>query len=384
MFCALVANAQQSKHNNYKDEIIGWKKIYNFESATKSVQVDDKIYSPQQITISGTLANWMQMSYLPKGVLGEVKKTVQPKAGLYNQYIKALPQAYGAIVYAYYFLKKDENGKWTNETTHADIWRIMANEIPNADFYGISFLSNEKEYYFTIPELPDADATRWKTLQENTSNHPVIKKYYNKILPDFGGASSAKLIILSKDNVFPFQQLTIGEVLNLTEKSIQAWFETEKKKIAEANQYPGNKNMYKDYEFHLNKAKEKTESSNIFLTQLKSKYKEKLDNPAFLFNGKFEISDLVNGYDIFSGNESSKISKNNPVYKIKPELIPLCKTNNPQWITILWTGGTLEDERYHHLNQSILQNFDFDYLHNYFFDKNKAANKSYQPLKTPQ
>lgn len=369
----------QAQKNSYVDEVIGWKTVYNFTSATKSQQVGDKTYSASQITLAGEIANWMQMSYMPKGTLGDVKKTVLPKAGLYNAYVKALPHAYGAVVYSYVFLKKDAQNKWINETSHAYVWRIMANEVPNADYYGIPFLSSDATFYFTIPQ---SEETRWDHLQENTNQHPVIKKYYHKTLPDFGGASHAKLIIISKNNVFPFHHLTIGEVLNLIETSINNWFEVEQKRIAERRQYPAVKDSYKDYEYDLKIAKEKVTSAKMFLIELKTKYKNKSSEPAYLSNGKFDVFDLINRYDIFSGNESTNLNKNFPVYTIKPEIQSQCKTNQPQWFSIMWSGGTLDEPAYKHLTESILNNFNFDYLYQYFFDSTKIGTQKYQPLKT--
>lgn len=376
MLMSLIIQAQK----DYQDEPIGWKKVYNYGADKKGFQFDGKNYSPSQMSIANTILNWMQASYMPIGLLGDAKRSVLQKSTVYSPWIKALPHSYGAVVNAYIFLKKEGN-KWINETSHNYYWRIMANGIPNPEYYAISFLSSEKECYFTIPGLQDADADQWRTLQQNTGNHSVIKKYYNKILPDFGGASSASLIIMSKDNVLPFQQLTIGEVLLLTEKSIPAWLETEKKKIAEATQYPANKNMYRDYEFALNKAVEKANKAKGFLTHLETKYKEKLNKPACLFNGRFEMADLANGYDIFSGNESSDISSAYPVYKIKPDLLAKCKTDQPQWITITWGGGTLGDDvRYKHFTESIVNNFNYDHLYQYFFEKEKVRNEEYQPF----
>ncbi|MCC7520114.1 MAG: hypothetical protein IT220_00625 [Flavobacteriaceae bacterium] len=367
----------QAQNKSYENEVIGWKKVYNFTPATKAFSVDEKTYSSTQISIAGEIANWMQMSYTPKGALGDVKKTVLPKLGLYNSYVKVLPHSYGAVVYSYTFLIKDAQNKWTNETSHANQWRIVANEVPNADYYGIPFLNSDKEFYFI---LPVSEEIRWDNMQENTENHPILKKYYNKTLPDFGGASNAKLVIMSKDNIFPFQQLNIGEVLTLTEKSLSNWFEIEKKKIAEANQYPANKNLYKTYEFDLNQATEKVTAAKNFLKQLKTKYQNKLTDAAYINNGKFDLIDLVNQYDIFSGNETTLLPKYFPVYKIKPEFLAKCSTDQPQWISILWSGGTLDEVQYRHLNQSILNHFDFDYLYHYLFDKGIIKTQKYQPL----
>jgi len=378
LFIAFVSvNLMQAQKNSYENEVIGWKKVYNFNPTTKSQQVGDKTYSASQITIAGKIANWMQMSYMPKGALGDVKKTVLPKAGLY---VKALPHAYGAVVYSYVFLKKNAQNKWVNETTHANVWSIMANEVPNADYYGIPFISSDATFYFTIPH---SEETRWDEVQENSNQHPVIKKYYQKTLPDFGGASHAKLIIISKNSVFPFQHLTIGEVLNLIEPSINNWFEDEQKRIAVHRQYPADKDSYRDYEYDINRAKEKVTSAKLFLNELKTKYKNKTSEPAYLSNGKIDVIDFVNREDIFSRYETTNLTKNYPVYTIKPEIQSQCKTDQPQWFSIMWYGATLDEPAYRHLNESILNNFNFDYLYQYFFDSTKIGTQKYQPLKTP-
>jgi hypothetical protein len=138
-------------------------------------------------------------------------------------YVKALPHAYGAVVYSYVFLKKrcsKQNGLM--KTSHAYVWRIMANEVPNADYYGIPFLSSDTTFYFTIPQ--SEENTLGSFARKTLTNILLSKNTTIKLYPDFGGASHAKLIIISKNNVFPFHHLTIGEVLNLIETSINNWF----------------------------------------------------------------------------------------------------------------------------------------------------------------
>ena len=372
--------AQQNKHDAYQNESIGWKKIYNWPPTNKSQQVDDKVYSAAQISIASLMANWMQISYTPKGGLGDVKKTVLPKIGLYNAYNAALPPSYGAVAHIYTFLKK-ENGKWVNETTHANLWRIMANQVPD---YPITDLCNENQYYFVIPGM-DKDLINQQASSENSYKKlydlaaiPGIKKYFNVVLPEFGHLTRSNLIIMSKENQFPFQQLSIGELLSITENTMPYLFEKDKKTLAEQNQ-----GMPADYTFHLNALKQKHDKARATLAQLRAKYKNQLSDSAYLENGNFELTDLANGADIFAGlNE--KIKTTYPVYKVKPELQKLCKTDNPQWICISWDGGTMDEPAFRHMHESIINNFNFGYLYNYFFDSEKVNGVNYSPLNKPE
>lgn len=376
----LILVAQPSGYNAYQNESIGWKKIYNWPTTTKSVQFDNKVYSAAQISIANQIANWMQMSYTPKGGLGDVKKTVLPKTDMYNAYVAALPISYGVVARIYTFLKK-ENGKWVNETTHANLWRIMANQVPD---YPITDLCNENQYYFVIPGR-DKDLINRQGSSENSykklydlSSIPGINKYFNVVLPEFGHLTRSNLIIMSKDNQFPFQQLSIGELLSITESTMLYLFEKDKKTLAEQNQ-----GMPADYTFHLNALKQKHDKARATLVQLRAKYKNQLSDPAYLENGNFELTDLANGADIFAGL-SDRIKTTYPVYKVKPELQKLCKTDNPQWICISWDGGTMDEPAFRHMHESIINNFNFGYLYNYFFDSEKVKGVEYSPLNKPE
>ena len=89
MCLTTTAVAADSAYDAYRDETLGWNKVHNFGPAKKGLKVDDKVYSPVQISIAGQLVNWMQASYLPKGGLGDIRKTALERIGLYNTYNSA-------------------------------------------------------------------------------------------------------------------------------------------------------------------------------------------------------------------------------------------------------------------------------------------------------
>jgi hypothetical protein len=78
------------------DTVIGWMRIHEFTGDRKPMKVDDKVYSPAQLSFGDAFAKWIQASYVPKGGLGEVRLFVSDKLGPYSQTDAALPQTYGA------------------------------------------------------------------------------------------------------------------------------------------------------------------------------------------------------------------------------------------------------------------------------------------------
>jgi hypothetical protein len=76
----LLAIGSFAQKDDYSNQYIGWKKIYNFKGEKEGLKVDDKFYSAAQISIADSLANWVQASYFPKGGLGDVKKLFWKKS----------------------------------------------------------------------------------------------------------------------------------------------------------------------------------------------------------------------------------------------------------------------------------------------------------------
>ena len=76
LLLTVAASSQTIPPQSIEDSAIGWMKIYNFKGIKESKKVDDKFYSAAQLSICDSFANWMQASYIPKGGLGDVKKSV--------------------------------------------------------------------------------------------------------------------------------------------------------------------------------------------------------------------------------------------------------------------------------------------------------------------
>ena len=60
----------------------------------------------------------------------------------------------------------------------------------------------------------------------------------------------------------------------------------------------------------------------------------------------------------------------------------LCKTGGPQWIVVTWTAQ-LNDPTIKRLHDAVINNFNFEYLYDYFFAPEKVKGRSYAPLRNP-
>ena len=50
----------------------------------------------------------------------------------------------------------------------------------------------------------------------------------------------------------------------------------------------------------------------------------------------------------------------------------LCKKDKPQWILVSWEYWTLTDHAEKQQHEAIINNFNFDYVYNFFFDPGKS------------
>jgi len=364
------------KYGTYQDEYLGWIRVYKFKGATKTFQLENKKYSIPQLSIIDSFANWIQASYTPKGTLGDLIKYVSPKTGQYNadRYNVAVPHSYGVRAVSYLFLKKS-GMKWVPENNLGYGWSIGANDIPLN--YRHQDLETGKTCFFTIPRLSDNDGEE-KALYD-LAKYPVINKYFHQVSPKYGSTQRINHVILSKNNVYPFVQLTIGEALLYAEEAMPFKLAEELKDIR-AN----NIGREKEIEIQSRQAEVNFAKCRETLAQMKEKYKNHLGEPAYTDGGI--LSDLRNGYDFFTNaklDEQGRVDNTLPLLRIKPELEMLCKTDKPQWIMIKWYGGAMNDASFKHMHESIINNFDFDYVYNFFFEPEKVKGVAYKPKRSP-
>ena len=372
-----ISFSQSISSQSIEDSVIGWMKVYNFKGVKEGVKVDNKLYSANQLSIRDSFANWMQSSYIPKGALGDIKRTISEKLGLYNQYTASLPQSYGAFAPIYRFLKYNSNRKIVPENNLGTFWNVIANQVPG---WEIRDISSPSQYYFTMPSYESAIGGIEETKKiHDLANEKNVKSYTSFWIKEIEGGGGTDYVLLSKANKYPFIKLTKGEYLQALEVAIPQYYEREKKIIREAEQ-GDQKRIAVAVKYLDNKIEEFTAG----LKKNKEKYKSRLEELAFT-NAQPGLSDLSNERDVFSSGyltDTESTSGRMPVYKVDPAMAALCKKDKPQWILVSWSW-TPHDPVEKYMHESIIHNFNFDYVYNFFFDTEKVKGITYKPLRSP-
>ena len=360
--------AQPIPRQSIEDSVLGWMKLYNFKGAKAGLKVDEKTYSVAQLSICDSLVNWMQASYIPKGGLGDVKRVVAEKLGLYNKNDAALPQCYGANANTYSTLKYNANGKKVLLTTDGIQWSIMANATVGIPADAIC---TPIQYYFTLPSLEqkfgDADPQVYIM-----ATHPNTKKYPAHVRRNSNGMFD-KALLLYPENSFPFIKISKSEYLDQLAGAIERKYALEKEEAVEKWYTDATRATARKY------ADDRYQKRVEILKNNREKYKNTLNKIAEIFTSQPDIL-LENYPDVFKGNggESLKL----PVYKIDPAIAARCKQDMPQWLMITWNGG-VNSPVGKHQHESIINNFNFDFVYNFFFYPQKVKGQTYRPLRSP-
>ncbi len=372
----LLASYTAMAQKEYANQYLGWMKIFKAEEPSKAVSYDNRSFSEKQMALCNTFRTWMQASYTPKGALGDIVRTANDKLHQYNEDTRSLPSRYGANAKTYIELKKNEQGKYVPETNTHWFWYIMANGLIGDKVYTIT---TPEQYYFYIPHEKGLDPEEEKVSKLlNFNTHPGLKKYISYYQPKGIGTTLQYVVILCKDNVRPYIQITKGEFLDQFGKAIERDHAEKTDKI---NKDTWNEETKKKVRAEEN---EKYDRRIAAFQRLKDKYKNRLQEPAAIYSAQpslyLENSSVV---DIFEGSGAG--DRKIPVYKYDPAKSALSKTDKPQWVVIAWEaeGVANDDPPGLHMHKSILDNFDFDYVYNYFFYPEKVKGISYKPIHSP-
>ena len=187
-------------------------------------------------------------------------------------------------------------------------------------------------------------------------------------------SGNQRVVVLTKNRQHPFVKVTKGEYLQAMETAVARLYDSEKQKIAREN--VGNQRSIDYFMGYLNTNNEKRVA---VLKSNKEKYKSRLQETAEIWTVQPNVL-LENVPDVFE--RDGVTSKRLPVYTFDPRVTELCKTDAPQWIVIYWTAH-LNDPVSLNLHQAMLNNVDFQYIYDYFFDPDKVKGQPYKPLRSP-
>jgi len=372
MLLSVSARTQEIPRKDVEDRVFGWMKVYDFKAATEPMTVDHRVYSTAQLSVSNSFANWIQQSYVPVGGLGDVTRFVSAKLTAGNQETRSLPQSYGAIARIYSVLKYGAAGKVERLATDHILWKVSANEV-----YGepATELSTPEQYYFTLPTFAQQGTNYGDELERavDLSTHPVVGRYPAYFFRN-SRTGNQKYLLLSKDNRLPFVKVTRGEYLDALGVAIARKYEQRKVEVIEANQRDQVRIARDMVDVDQRQAKRVAA-----LAAARERYKGRLQEVAEIESMSPDIN-LENRADVFLGTGGSP--DRIPIYKVDPAIAALCKTGGPQWIIVTWTAQ-LNDPTIKRLHDAVINNFNFEYVHNYFFAPEKVSGRPYAPLRNP-
>jgi hypothetical protein len=361
-------------------EIGWWGGLKKYDKPPLAKKQNGRTYSVKQISYSQKFIEWMQASYSPKGCLGDFGLYQNTGVDKYRNfgkltayYPEALPQLYGAHTKTYMFLKKDATGKFSPSMNFAEYWHIGANQLDYIS-QAINCLSSPAEHYFIMPRYEKNNENYFAQFDEDVSflnfnNHPNLQPYQHYYIPPkLIGDNCWYVVLLTKNNSpLPVENITIGHFFERIEKNLPELFRT----------------YYLDGYGKVNAPQGAWENAVTNLKALKANYQTSWNNEVRLReNTQISFIDILNArngtfhnIDHAAGHEYLTF----PILRLNKGVLEKCKTDEPQWIAIRWNLGMKEKLFNVHMMESILNNFNFKYVYDYFYGVTKP-NTPYKPL----
>lgn len=375
---------------------IGWISVLQFKEPVKPYSKSGWNYTAKQLEFTRNIASWMQQTYLPKGMLGEMKLSVyapdpsEPVTSKYYTYNEAeknnhnaLPNTYGAFAKMYMLLGKTSTKKFWPINGLADYftWNMMANNIELIT-HQMVYLSSPDEFYFTQPRYTigmkgeyDRDWMVEYANYRNFTNSPSLKKYDHYVIPSNTVNFSREtyyVVIMTKDNKpLPFEQVTMGELISRLEKQLPMMY-----KIAINNGV---------------KTSNLLEDAKRGLQLLKQRFSNKLNEFAYVGTSTatmdiLDISQIEPNKDIrwlrtepVTEDRGYKYA-NFPLLRLKKGVKEALAAGEPQWIVFrISRGGSPGNAGEIHMMETFMNRFNYDYVYDYYFGKDKVI-KPYTPL----
>lgn len=362
-------SAQSIPRQSVDDQVLGWMRVLTAAAAPQPVKVDHRVFSSAQLSIARLFANWMQASYLPKGALGDVFLLRNENLSPYNQNTAALPQSYGNMAKLYTDLKYGANKKIEAASGSAVIWTMEAN-----GFYGVpaNEISTPERYYFTLPTFAQQGYGEELEKASAVSGHAFLSQFPTFFLRN-SVTGNRRYVLISRDRQLPWVTVTKGQYLDALGVAIDRKRAAEVKRITEAEQ--GNQKRMAPW---IETVDALTAKRKTALAGLRERYKSRLQEVAEVW--KPEPSLMLENSSDSDPFENTGTKTRLPIYTIDPKVIELCKTDTPQWIVMSWTAH-LNEAASNHLHKAVLNNVNFQYIYDYFFDSAKVKGQPYKPLR---
>ena len=378
LFIAFFANAQSDQELN-RDAITGWQYVSNppnpkaVYKPVRSQYANGATYSVWQQQVSDMLINWIQQSYLPRGL---VMRTIAKNDQRWSLYDNGPLHSYGAdfLGYSTHFV----SGKIDLKCCELG-QRLVAgfNDFPGAyikDFNpsGMYFFAERAQFSTGDDDTKLSAEGVDKKIQSNLYKYRTyLDHYHNNGLP-FNKIE----IVVPKNGDWPFKPVLVKDAVAYIQQQLAAY-----PSILQKNPYSA-------------------EPIKAALEKLKPYYNEvvKLKGNANFDN---QLKD-DNGHSVL---DPSYIINGNPPNKTFPEYFILVtttqqtidqtKTDNPLWMYFNFTPMSIAlqgnpakfDTKFGteipHLVNSLLNDFNFDYLAKWLVQPDKMKSVAYTAINAP-
>lgn len=376
---------------------IGWLNPMKSEPA-KTIAENGWSYPVNQTDMGRKIGAWLQQTYTPTGLLGEIKLDLyRPPASKYkgtkdygadeaekdNRF--ALPNSYGAFAKFHLCLSKTTTHKFFPTPGNHCYSRldIMANSVELITKQVIA-LSTPADYYCTMPDFTvgqkgeyEKDWLNEMTGYRNFTGSPNLQPYRHYLFPV--GKQLSYVIVMTRNNQpLPFEQVTVGELLRQLESQ-----------FPKLHQFAINRKLI--YENYLENAKK---GMQVLQEQLKQQ-----ENKFVYFNTierQIDIIDLANigssgklpnwiqtektTQNLDRWGKVTHTNTNYPLLRLKRGVKEASTTNGPQWIVFKLDdpighgyGGSVQ------LMDNFVSRFNYQYVYNYFWGNEKVM-EPYSPL----
>ncbi|MGF2413889.1 MAG: hypothetical protein ACQUYJ_16275, partial [Ferruginibacter sp.] len=360
---ALIANsfAQLTAEQRIEDSVIGWWNNNRF----------DKLKTP-------TDAPGKKKEVLVNKILEWVKKSYTPVAGLgtYSRYINK--SGYG-ILFEIWDVSHDKewtepNGKFKPIPEQNTPFWVAVNRTFGS--FAIPFLQKENESFFTMQ--PDGYSAADRVMENGKKADPRIHPNAYKYIT---WCNNWQTVYITPDNKLPFIAITKRELLQKAEEGLEKQMAEEIKDVQA--KWPNNKKTQAEV---LVIRKQEIEKYRSNIQKLRERHHSSLDEPAVIRDMQPTMRSFQPDPDIFKIDAAAKdLNAAYQVYKIDAALRAKMESDTPQWIAIAFPFATKEKgNKLFEMYSALSQNFNYDYVYNYFFNPEKVKGITYQPANEEQ
>ncbi|MFZ4058153.1 MAG: hypothetical protein ACOYKE_08425 [Ferruginibacter sp.] len=367
---AVTAFAQPSKEQRIEDSVIGWWSKLSIP-APKIYEGDGKAFSLQQQQNMNNVITWMQQSYTPVGGIGTYTRRWYKDKNSFKPFQYGVDFRVWNVSYMKEYL--DEKGHFKPVSEEYTRFDFSANTIPGS--YAIAFINTPTQYLFTWPPngYGQIETDNFQFKQPDPRIHPNVYPYITRI-------NEIQTVFLAPENELPFIAVTKGEYLQLAEVALGRVLQKQQEEVNQ--QWSDTKTREEVFQY-------KKEQINRYINaiqQVREKHKNTLNEPAVLRYMQPAYNNIDGSMDPFEISPmEKKLKAYFPVYKIDPAVLPKCNSNQPQWLSLSFPYRTKEEgNQLYEMYTAVTENFNYEYVYDYFYNPNKVKGKVYQPVNEDQ